>query len=384
MEDTNQSEMESLAATVRAHYATQEAARMVNVRDEVTGTDHVVLIGRDGRPELSQFVDDSLMRFDAAVTAQAANMWVDGAMRRPDPKPLWGTLWFEDEVACLFADTNMGKSILAVQIADDIAREGRRVLYFDFELSDKQFQVRYTAPDGAVHRFADTFIRAEFDQCELSDDLDRMMRAIGTAAARHNCRVVIIDNITWICNRSESGDVAAELMTMLVGLKRRMGLSILCLAHTPKRSVTSALTQNSLAGSKRIANFMDSIFAIGTDRTNQPGGRYIKQIKVRNAPMEYGEDNVLTAELRRAPDGMLRFDITGNGHENDLLTAAPSRTAADAGREAERLRVLELLGQGMTQREVARELGISSRKVSTIYREASACGDVQPTDGDPR
>lgn len=41
----------------------------------------------------------------------------------------------------------MGKSIYAVQIAKAISSAGRRVIYFDFELSDKQFQLRYTDPD---------------------------------------------------------------------------------------------------------------------------------------------------------------------------------------------------------------------------------------------
>ena len=57
------------------------------------------------------------------------------------------------------------------------------------------------------------------------------------------------------------------------------------------------LTQNSLAGSKRIANFMDSIFAIGASKKDRPSSRYIKQIKVRSCEMTYGEDNVIEVRL---------------------------------------------------------------------------------------
>ena len=58
------------------------------------------------------------------------------AAQRPNPEPLWLTLWYEGEVCCLFADSNVGKSIYAMQIAAHIA-EKHRVMLFDFELSDK-------------------------------------------------------------------------------------------------------------------------------------------------------------------------------------------------------------------------------------------------------
>ena len=75
--------------------------------------------------------------------AKTAKQWCEDAAKRPNPKSLWQNLWFADEVCCLFADTNVGKSILAVQIANEIAKNDK-VLYFDFELTDKQFQRRYT------------------------------------------------------------------------------------------------------------------------------------------------------------------------------------------------------------------------------------------------
>ncbi|MCI5834676.1 MAG: AAA family ATPase, partial [Prevotella sp.] len=45
------------------------------------------------------------------------------AAKRPNPKSLWHNLWFADEVGCLFADTNVGKSILAVQLAEEIGSQ---------------------------------------------------------------------------------------------------------------------------------------------------------------------------------------------------------------------------------------------------------------------
>ena len=75
-------------------------------------------------------------------TVTSANKTMRDAAKEKDPIKLYDELWYEGEMCCLFADSNVGKSIYAVQIAVEIAKT-QRVLYFDFELSNKQFQLRY-------------------------------------------------------------------------------------------------------------------------------------------------------------------------------------------------------------------------------------------------
>jgi hypothetical protein len=53
-------------------------------------------------------------------TVMPANMWIDQAMKRPIPKMLFAEFWFESELCILFADTNLGKCALAVQISNSI------------------------------------------------------------------------------------------------------------------------------------------------------------------------------------------------------------------------------------------------------------------------
>lgn len=77
------------------------------------------------------------------MSIKTANRTILEASQLPTPRALWDSFWYEGELSCLFADSNVGKSILAVQIADCIARTDN-VLYLDFELSEKQFQLRYT------------------------------------------------------------------------------------------------------------------------------------------------------------------------------------------------------------------------------------------------
>ena len=91
-----------------------------------------------------------------------ANDILMAASLEPVPQSLWGEgLIFENEVTCLYSDSGTGKSILSVQLGNDIALAGRRVLYVDFELSDVQFYKRYRNDSGETYAFADTFYRAD-------------------------------------------------------------------------------------------------------------------------------------------------------------------------------------------------------------------------------
>ncbi len=297
----------------------------------------------------------------------AANDWILQALERPDPVPLWLNLWYEGEVACLFADTNVGKSIYAIQIAEAIAQK-QTVLYFDFEMSDKQFQMRYTDDEtGMPHCFDMRFHRVEFSRIGCFKlDVPTIIRQIEYEVEAHDCRVIILDNISWICNNAESGDAAGELMQLLIDMKRRKKLSILVLAHTPKRAMYSPLTQNSLAGSKRIANFLDSMFAIGISRLNPASGRYIKQIKTRSSELLYGEENVITGELIKDGD-FIEIRHTGYADERDL-TDVSAEEAANVDSTV-RSEIETRLKEGMKYRNIASELGVSTKTVCKISKE---------------
>ena len=65
-------------------------------------------------------------------TVKTASRWIEQAKTRPIPKMLFGEFWFEGELCILFADTNLGKSILAVQIGNRISR-GEQIRGFRLE-----------------------------------------------------------------------------------------------------------------------------------------------------------------------------------------------------------------------------------------------------------
>lgn len=241
-----------------------------------------------------------------------ANVWVDEAKKRPIPNMLFDVFWFENEICILFADTNVGKSILGVQIAESISRgvaiEGfalevkpQKVIYFDFELSDKQFEKRYSNNYKDHYRFSNNFMRAEIDSdAEVPKEFkcfeDYLVHSIGIVIGRDNPKVLIIDNLTYLKNDNEKAKDALPLMKELKKISRTYNISLLVLAHTPKRDSTKPLTKNDLAGSKMLMNFCDSSFAIG-ESSNDTGMRYLKQIKMRNSEHVYNSDNVAVCEI---------------------------------------------------------------------------------------
>ena len=201
------------------------------------------------------------------LSIKSVNQAMSEASLRSNPKELFGPFWFEGEIGCLFADSNAGKSILAVQIAEEIAKS-YKVLYFDFELSDKQFQLRYTDNQGNLHHFPPTLYRVSLEPDNLANlDIpfeDAVIRDIEKAAVACEANIIIIDNISILCMQMEKGEDAAKLVQNLRALKNKYGFSILIIAHTPKRDMSRIITQNDLAGSKKLFNFIDSCFALGT------------------------------------------------------------------------------------------------------------------------
>lgn len=297
------------------------------------------------------------------LTIKTANRTIKEAALRPNPDALWLSLWYEGEVCCLFSDSNLGKSIYAVQIATKVA-EAKRVLYFDFELSDKQFQLRYSDEQGNLNVFPDNLYRVEINResLDVANFEEAIIGNIEQAALQTGAKILVIDNLTYLCIASEKGDVAGALMFRLMALKKKHGLSLLVLAHTPKRCLSNPITQNDLAGSKKLYNFFDSVFAIGKSAKDS-NLRYIKQLKVRYGNYTYDSDNVIVAAIEKVGT-FLQFVNIGYATEKEHLKEPSEK---DVSQEIENIKLLS--GQGKSIRDIAKELNISKSKVGRILKQ---------------
>jgi RecA-family ATPase len=310
---------------------------------------------------------------------KTGSRWIEQAKTRPIPKMLFGEFWFEGELCILFADTNLGKSILAVQIGNSISKgeqikgftletQKQPILYFDFELSDKQFENRYSVKFEQHYNFDDNFLRVEINPDatipETQTFEDYLNHSLERSINETGAKVLIIDNLTYLKNETEKAKDALPLMKHLKALKNKYGLSILALAHTPKRDLSKPITRNDLSGSKMLINFCDSSFSIGESNTDK-SLRYLKQIKQRNTEQIYDAENVCVCQIDK-PLNFLLFEFVNFGKEWEHLK---QHTEKDKENLLEK--ITELKQQGRSLREIGDKVGVSFMKVKRILDESN-------------
>jgi hypothetical protein len=195
-----------------------------------------------------------------------------------------------------------------------------------------------------------------YDQYIMIAIIDRIRQIKAT--------VLIIDNITCMRSGTESAKVALTLMKDLKDLKNDYHLSVLVLAHTPKRNPARPVTPDDLQGSKLLINFADSAFAIGKSKT-EPGISYLKQIKQRSTAEKYGADNVCLGRIIK-PGNFLQFEFTDNGNERDHLYRPNPHDREHLGQQ-----IAELSKQGMSQRRISIELKVPLTTVNRMMQVTS-------------
>jgi len=310
-------------------------------------------------------------------TIKTANQWIEESKLKPIPRMLFGEFWFDNELCIMFADTNQGKSILAVQIGNSISKgqnipgfkletDSQTVLYFDFELSAKQFESRYSVKNESEKRFEDHYEWSEnFIRVEINPRTDvpegfsfeqYLNQSLEQAIIKTKARVLIIDNLTYLKSDTERSKDAAPLVKGLQLLIDKHNCSILVLAHTPKRDLSKPITRNDLQGSKRLIDFCDSAIAIGESHTDK-NVKYFKQIKVRAMEFMYDSENVIVCQLHK-PHNFLQFEFLNFGTERDHL-----KQYTEKDKEQRIIEVLELKQQGLSNVEIARRHGCSEGAV---------------------
>ena len=358
---------------------------------------------------LGDDLNDNLQQLKASQPAdllevKTANKWIEQASKRPIPRMLFSEFWFEQELCILFADTNVGKTILAVQIADSISRgqsipgfkletKAQKVIYCDFELNDKQFQSRYSRNYEYPYQFSDNFLRVEINpDADFPEDASfefALSNAIERVITDNGAKIVIIDNITYLRHENERAKDALPLMKHLKRLKSKYNLSLLVLAHTPKRDLTKPLTRNDLQGSKVLMNFCDSSFAIG-ESSSDSSFRYIKMIKVRSTEHIYDSYNIMVCQITK-PNNFLHFNFLHLDSEYKHLKMVTERDREILEEEV-RGCILEepsISAYAIAKRLCPEEKKFSSFKIKIlriykkIIQDVNLCDEVDSSQQDP-
>ena len=285
------------------------------------------------------------------------------ALAEPDPLPLYKELWFTNEVCVFFASTNLGKSVLAMQILMGLSEKGYRVMLADFEMSWKQVQIRLTE-NGVLHEVEGCFKRVHVNPQAYNFDTfeEDVFEAFKEIVIKERIQVLAVDNLSKICNDSEKPYAAGRFMQKLWTLRDELKISILVIAHTPKKFDFSPLTINDLAGSARISQFCDSAFALGKS-TQGVDMRYLIQLKSRSGAFIYPASNVLSLRLTKE-GGWLHFEEEGTCRETDHINRMDEDYQDNLRQQCQ-----ELSDGGKSYREIAKELGINITKVYRLLKK---------------
>jgi predicted ATP-dependent serine protease len=300
--------------------------------------------------------------------SEPVNNNIQRSMLTPLPSMLWGTLWFEKELALLVGDTAIGKSILGYSIGDGIANgrpdiltfpvtcKPKVVLYFDSELSSKQRELRYTNSDRTrSHDFGPNFIIVEIDRFEIPKGIsyeEFYIEKMKEEVHKWKAEVVIIDNITFVCSDLTKGNKAIDLMRLFKNANDELHISTLLLGHVPKRDETLPIGLNDIAGSKNISNALDAAFALNRC-IHDKSFRYIKQLKQRMGEENYKEENVVMCKIVKE-ECFLGFEFIRYDTEDNMLL-----TKDEAARRKRRQDAQDLRNEGNSYRQIAEKLGVS-------------------------
>lgn len=271
--------------------------------------------------------------------------------QEPELKELLGPLLRWSDTSLWFGGPGTGKSVLGIQAADamskgigmfpeEIASElgdepeiryvlpnelGRpvKVMYLDLELKDRAFADRTMSGDRR-HEFNDNLLIMDKDPDYISRDIKKydqqMLAAIEFCVAKHQPEVFVVDNMTALTKRSLVDEaVAQEFMALFEYMNKKLGITIMAFAHTPKFvNPSEFLHQDNMAGSSIIQRFSENIIGLRTVYGDE-GMIYIKECKTRNGVQTYGRENVLAAYMGRLDSGLLGFRFSHIDKEEHLI-----------------------------------------------------------------
>ncbi len=318
------------------------------------------------------------------------------AKELPELTPLFGNLLHQGELVILYGDAGTGKSVLAMQIGLGVAQNKNvitsmtnhpsydefqsgtidglsnnskkqlKVLYYDFELSERQFEMRFQ--DLNLDECQEAFkrvtpsrgLREVYGQANFTDFV---IYEIRKNVEQESADMIILDNITWLNMQSTAdANVAIRIMRELDTLKHEKNLTILVIAHTPKRLKFTPLTQNDLAGSKLLANFADGMIAIGKSAKNS-NYRYIIHTKSRSTEEIFHYKNVITCNLQKYDEGLKYYFVCFDYESNHLTIDENER------KQSKKELIIELNTDGLSLRKIAQVVGISHQQVKRIIEK---------------
>ena len=289
-----------------------------------------------------------------------------GANEPKPPEMLFDAFLMSGELTILCGPHGSGKSLLAIQIAEALARRrqiwnfampeerARKVLYVDLVASKAQFTRRYVSPERyrrpreRTYKFSNNLF-----QVRPGDELDGFDKWLRTEIEDGGYEVIMIDDLAALRRAVETPRMIARLVRRLKRICDELDVSVLLLATTETTDEKAPLRR------QMIFDSADSIFAVGITPSNNDR-RYFVQTRSRNRRVVWNSTNAPVATIGRSDDGFLGFEF-------DHRTGPQ----LDSGQRSLICRLHAMSIEGKSLRQIERETGISFSKVSRLIKKWS-------------
>ena len=243
-------------------------------------------------------------------------------------KQLIGPLMMEGNLSMVFGRFGVGKSALAFQIAFAVATGKRlfdclpneckpmKVLYFDGELEDIQIYDRLQK-DGKFPKNID-FIFENLDyEHEPKEKIFSVLDMVEAEVRTKKYQFIIIDNLHTLGERLEESTSARMIMKQLKRIKR-LGVSVLVIAHGIKGAEYGALESNRMQGSEVIRVYLDTLIGIGkSQRISDDSMKYLINLKNRDNDEGFNRNRVISTQLIKDDEKGFRHEFVDICKETD-------------------------------------------------------------------
>lgn len=249
-----------------------------------------------------------------------------------DIEYLFYPLFRERQLGCIFGKTGQGKSIITLDIANQIAsgktywegefkvdKKPQNVLYIDFELGGEILMKRYKNKDISKNLYIHCVDNFEYNKYiginnKINVKLENSLNYIEKLSEKYNSKVIFIDNLSNIADQVEQATDAEMFVNELYGRVKHKKITIILIAHTPKIPNNVIIELNHLKGSSTLSKTFGSVIAF--NKTKEKNISYIKQVKYRSEECIYDEENVGMFEFNKN-DFSLKY--IGVDDENNLI-----------------------------------------------------------------
>lgn len=178
------------------------------------------------------------------------------------------------ELIIIAGPTSRGKTLLSMNIANNIAKKGGRVLFVTLEMTHAELTSRYMYVNGGwdTNDFATVAANTIFQVNDELDwqDIDGLMQ---NAKEQLDVDLVIIDHLHYFTR--ELQNVAEDLGRITKEFKKnakRYDIPVILISHIRKMQKDEELSGESLRGSSLIAQDADVVLMVNRDpETNQMG-----------------------------------------------------------------------------------------------------------------